>query len=122
MQTGSVHLIGADVDEALWLVSGLMGRSQQNSGPFNVDLLESGRGFKGSLWQHREEGERKKNFNTRAETAKAPVHKNCPNKLLLTDVSFGSQVKDDVDVFGTEDVVQQPRVTHIPLLKKSPNE
>lgn len=69
--------------------------------------------------ERKERGRREeKNFNTRAETAKAPVHKNCPNKLLLTDVSFGSQVKDDVDVFGTEDVVQQPRVTHIPLLKK----
>lgn len=28
IQTGSVHFIRADVDEALWLVSGLMGSSQ----------------------------------------------------------------------------------------------
>lgn len=43
VQTGPVHLVGADVDEALRPVSGPVGGSQQNSGPVDVDALETRR-------------------------------------------------------------------------------
>ena len=39
-------------------------------------------------------------------------------QLPLTDVRFGRQVEDHVDVLCVEDVVYQPRVTHISLLNK----
>lgn len=39
-------------------------------------------------------------------------------QLLLTNVCFGRQVEDHVDVFCVEDVIDQPRVAHISLLEE----
>lgn len=39
-------------------------------------------------------------------------------QVLLTDVRFGCQVKDHVDVFCVENVIYQPGVTHISLSRK----
>lgn len=39
-------------------------------------------------------------------------------RLLLTNVCFGRQVEDHVDVFCVEDVIDQPRVAHISLLEE----
>lgn len=45
LQAGAVHLIGADVDEALQLVLGLVCGLQQDRGAVHVDVLEGGRGL-----------------------------------------------------------------------------
>lgn len=55
-----------------------------------------------------------------AKSAKQILHvrKLQLERLPLTDVRFGRQVEDHIDVFCVEDVVYQPRVTYISLLRK----
>lgn len=49
LQAGAVHLVGADVDESLWPVPGLVGGLQQDGGAVHVDALEGSRGLKRQL-------------------------------------------------------------------------
>lgn len=49
LQAGAVHLVGADVDEALWPVLGLVGGLQQDGGAVHVDALEGSRGLERQL-------------------------------------------------------------------------
>lgn len=39
-------------------------------------------------------------------------------QLLLTNMCFGRQMEDHVNVFCVEDVIDQPRVAHISLLEE----